>query len=214
MTARLLVADDHALICEAVTDAFNALDPGFEVSCVHDGLSLLGFLELSPHTDVVLVDRDLPGFRGASLIVLVQERFPGVKIVILTAVDDESDLQEARQLGVQGWASKTEPGRNLVRIVQKVLQGEKVFPIAKQEARSSPSKVPETANAVSPRLTHRQLEILTLLADGLSNRAIAENLDLSENTVKVHVHAVLKMLGVRNRTQAPAAARKASLVPL
>jgi DNA-binding NarL/FixJ family response regulator len=214
MVAKLLVADDHALICEAVTDAFKACGPGFEVSCVHDGLSLLGFLELNLETDAVIVDHDLPGLREADLLALVRERFPDVKIVVLTDSNDESVLQRARQLGINGWARKLETGEDLVRIVEKAIHGEEAFSVADEKARMSRPTLFANTSAGSSRLTHRQLEILALLADGFSNREIAESLDLSENTVKVHVHAVLKLLGARNRTQAVAAARKASLVPL
>jgi DNA-binding NarL/FixJ family response regulator len=210
---KLLVADDHALIREAVTDAFEA--HGFEVASVEDGLSLIGFLELNSDTDAVLLDSEMPGVQGAELVALVRKRFPGVKIVLMTASDDEAgvSVEKAKRGGIQGYARKSEPSKNLVQIVRQVLEGKRVFPIVEQKERTLPSDWRRKNGAGYTQLTGRQREILAFVAEGFSNREIAEKLDLSENTVKVHVHAVLKMLGAKNRTQAAAEARKARLVP-
>lgn len=210
---KLLIADDHALIREAVTGAFEA--HGYDVASVEDGLSLIGFLELNSDTDAVLLDSEMPGVQGAELVALVRKRFPKVKIVLMTASDDEPgvSVEGAKRRGIQGYARKSEPSKKLVRIVRQVLAGKRVFPLLEKKEEMLPSDWRRTTGVGSTQLTGRQREILALVAEGFSNREIAEKLDLSENTVKVHVHAVLKMLGAKNRTQAAAEARKARLVP-
>ncbi|MFN2308328.1 MAG: response regulator [Gammaproteobacteria bacterium] len=203
MSLRILVIDDHTLFRVGLQGLLE--HRGIQVvAAVGDGLEGLALAEqLRP--DVVLLDMRMPGMDG--LGVLRQLRLSGLKmpIAMLTTSSNEQDLVEALRSGAQGYlikdmepddlvvalrdivAGKTVVAPDLAPVLAKVVQGESVI------ARD-PSPFSE--------LTPREGEILGLLAEGLSNKAIARNLGISDGTVKLHVKAILRKLGVHSRVEA------------
>lgn len=203
MSLRILVIDDHTLFRVGLQGLL--AHRGIEVvAAVGDGQEGLQLAE-SLRPDVVLLDMRMPGMDG--LGVLRQLRQNGLKmpITMLTTSSNEQDLVEALRSGAQGYlikdmepddlvvalrdivAGKTVVAPDLAPVLAKVVQGESV-----------------TARDLSPfsELTPRESEILGLLAEGQSNKAIARNLGISDGTVKLHVKAILRKLGVHSRVEA------------
>lgn len=209
MPTKLLIADDHPLIREALTDTFLALGEAYSVSAVPDGTGLLAALSSQPDTALVLLDLFMPGPDGFELLAGIRQSFPDVKVVVLTASENPEDLHTAIQLGAAGYVLKSEPSTELIAVVRQVLDGKKSFPGAMAGPEKASISDPDGQDtAASIPLTDRQMEVLKLIAEGFSNKEIARRLELSENTVKIHVSAVFRGLGVHNRTQAAVSARQ------
>lgn len=210
MQKKLLIADDHPLIREVLTNTFTSVDPPHDVNTAADADAVLSSLESNPDTALLLLDLYMPGSDGFSLLATLRERFPRVKVVVLTASEDPADRSNAEQLGVAAYVLKSEPSHELIRKVRQVLRDEAALP---EDERGIATDAGEThhqgttAQEEGPPLTNRQQEILELLSNGFSNKEIARHLDLSMNTVKIHVSGIFRALSVNNRTKAAMAAR-------
>jgi len=215
MPVTILIADDHPLIREALTDTFSSQEDSYAVSVVGDGEALLSALSERPETALVLLDLYMPGPNGFELLSAIRQRFPDTRVVVLTASENPEDLKTAVRLGAAAYVLKSEPSHELVSVVRRVLQGRQSFPGDLSGAKDNTAAERTTrVNQDDTPLTERQTEVLRLIAEGCSNKEIARRLDLSENTVKIHVSAVFRALGVNNRTQAAVVARqKGVLLP-
>jgi DNA-binding NarL/FixJ family response regulator len=136
---------------------------------------------------------------------------PDVPVIVLSASEERSDVVRALNLGALGYVSKSASPPTLLSAINLVMNGEIYVPPFVLDAKGA-SPEPEKQSAVSPRLTQRQIEVLRLMSEGDSNKAIAARLGLSEKTVKIHIAAVFRALDVDNRTQASAAARRSGLI--
>ncbi len=214
MPTKLLIADDHPLIREALTDTFLALGGAYSISSVPDGAGLWAALSSQPDTALVLLDLFMPGPDGFELLAGIRQSFPDVKVVVLTASEDPDDLRAAMHLGAAGYVLKSEPSTELIAVVHQVLAGGKSFPGMMKDLENGSDSGPVGRDSIGAMpLTDRQMEVLKLIAEGFSNKEIARRLELSENTVKIHVSAVFRGLGVHNRTQAAVAARQQGVLP-
>ena len=211
---KILIADDHPLIREALTETFASFQPAYDITTAANGYAVLLALESNPDTALVLLDLYMPGPSGFALLATLQERFPQVKVVVLTASEDPKDRFKARHLGAAAYVAKSTPSQTLVAIVRRVLKVKPVFPGKETSIKDDFEKSREherTGRTESKRLTKRQQEILELVAAGFSNKEIARHLNLSTNTIKSHVSAIFRALGVHNRTQVAIVARNLHL---
>jgi DNA-binding NarL/FixJ family response regulator len=147
----------------------------------------------------------MPGTQGAEGVREVRERAPHVPLAIVSAEDDPASMRKLLALGVSGFIPKTDSPAVVASAVRLILAGGVYVPpnlVAETSARTSVN------GATAPSLTGRQMDVLRLLARGLSNKAIARELGVSEGTVKVHLLAVFRVLDVRNRTAAVLAAQR------
>ena len=193
---RVVLADDHALVVEGLRGLL-AYEPDIEVvAAVTDGDMLLSVLQRE-RPDVVVLDLQMPTRDGFSCLASIREANIPVKVVILSAFGDGGSLQSAWELHADGFALKTDPPRQTVSTIRNVARGQIVFPHAVRR-----TVTPSEAQSPLNRLTDRERDVLVLLADGMTNAQIADQLVIQESTVKYHLQNVFQKLGVVNRTEA------------
>ena len=198
--ARILLVDDHPIVREGLR-AYLSLQPGLTV--VGEAESVPQALEKLRETqpDLVLLDVQLEGESGLALLETLQKRGDAPKVLLLTSFLDEDYLREALRLGSAGYLLKRAGQGALVDGVRAALRGERVLDPA------AAALLPTLQDDPLKHLTPRERTVLALLAEGLSNKAVAKRLDVGEKTVKTHVSSVLAKLGVKDRTQAALYAR-------
>jgi DNA-binding NarL/FixJ family response regulator len=213
---RVLLVDDQRLMREGL-HILLALQPGLEIvgEAENGAAALAAYEELRP--DVVLMDVRMPGMDGVEATWRLRERWPTARIVILTTFDDDEYVFEALRAGALGYLLKDVSGHDLAQAVRTVATGGALIEpsvaakVVAEFARVVPPAREAHAGLAEP-LSEREVEILRLLAGGLTNRQIAARLSLTEGTVKNYVTSVLGKLGARDRTQAAIRARELGLI--
>ncbi|HZU66606.1 MAG TPA: response regulator transcription factor [Ktedonobacteraceae bacterium] len=226
---RVLIVDDQRLLCEGFRKLIE-LEPDLEVvGMASDGEEALTMIEHlraeRKAPDVVLMDVRMPRLDGIAATRAILERWPGIRVVILTTFDDRELIQAGLQAGAQGYMLKDITAEQLATTIRVVAQGQVLLhpDVAHKvlASFSSPSIEPVVTTPAASAfagasellpLTEREREILALLARGASNREISETLYIASGTVKNHLSNILGKLGVRDRTQAALKARELGLL--
>lgn len=206
--ARIIVADDHPLFREALQQALAPTMPGVSFVEAESFESLQAAVERCEDADLVLLDLEMPGAQGFSVLTWLRTQHPALPVVLVSATSDAGIMRRAVDLGAAGFIPKSSPVDTISEAIGTVLEGEIWLPeaaLALDDAQLSEDK--ELARKVAS-LTPQQFRVLDMLADGLLNKQIAAELEVSEATVKAHVTAIFRKLGVRSRTQAAVAARR------
>ena len=207
---KVLVADDHKLVREGIAKLLDFYEELEVIGEANDGLETVNMVRNS-FPDLVLLDLNMPRMNGIDTIKKIKEISPEIKVLILTIHDEEEYIYEVTQAGAEGYIQKDIEPEELRKAISKVIKGERVFPSGVEkrvEAEIGNSKIE------LDELSNREQEVLELLAQGMSNRDIAEELYISEKTVKNHVSSILRKLSVNDRTQAVIVALKNGLVSL
>lgn len=205
---KVLIVDDHAMVVEML-ERVVASEPDMEVVGVaRSGNEALR--AMSTHPDVVVLDYQLPDTDGASTAKALREIRPETKVVMLTGSTDDHVLVESIEAGCSGYVTKTNAVEELVHAVRAAHAGEAVISPA-MLARLLPRLRPEASRSPAD-LTKREREVLELLAEGLSNAAIAERLYVSLNTVRNHVQNILTKLQVHSKLEAVSTAVRRGLI--
>ncbi|HTM70732.1 MAG TPA: response regulator transcription factor [Luteimonas sp.] len=194
----ILVADDHPLFRAAVLHALRGALPGAAVLEASSVATLTQQLAAHPETELVLLDLAMPGARGFSALLHVRGEHPELPVVVISSNDHPRVIRRAQQFGAAGFIPKSSPAEAIGGAVAEVLDGGTWFPALTAER----SEEDALLAARLAQLTPQQFRVLLCLADGLLNKQIAHELGLAENTVKVHVTAILKKLECHSRTQA------------
>ena len=198
---RLFLLDDHEIVRRGLADLF-ATEAGFLV--VGDTGSAVAAERIIPALapDVMILDVRLPDGSGIEVCRRIRSKNPGIQAIMLTSYDDDDALFAALMAGAAGYVLKQIRAVDLVEAVRRVAAGQCLLDPAVTarvlERLRTPLEQPEKLDA----LTERERQILTLVADGLTNRQIGERLYISEKTVKNYVSSLLAKLGVERRTQA------------
>lgn len=211
---RILIADDHTLFRDSLRSLLTAR--GFEVIAeAGDGREAVELARrLQP--DILLMDLGMPGIDGLAATRLISAEVPQVKVVILTASDDDAKLFEAIKSGAQGYLLKNLESREFFSLLEGVSRGEPALtPALARKLLQEFARPPQPAPSRDPdALTDREREVLELLVQGVtSNRKLAKQLGLSENTVKFHVRNILDKLHLHNRAQVVGFALRHGMVP-
>ena len=194
----LLVADDHPLLRAAVVHALREAIPGLHVVEASSADTLEQALVAHPEVELVLLDLTMPGARGFSALLHVRGSHPDIPVLVISSNDHPRVVRRAQQFGAAGFIPKSAPADSIGEAVAAVLDGGLWFPKLTAER----SEADALLAAKLAQLTPQQFRVLLCLADGLLNKQIAHELGLAENTIKVHVTAILKKLECHSRTQA------------
>lgn len=194
----LLVADDHPLFRAAVIHVLREHLPQYQILEAASAGTLGAVLQAHPEVELVLLDLAMPGARGFSALLHVRGEYPEVPVVVISSNDHARVIRRAQQFGAAGFIPKSTPAEGMAASVQAVLDGGSGFPPIVAER----SEADAALAARLAQLTPQQFRVLLCIADGLLNKQIAHELGLAENTVKVHVTAILKKLECYSRTQA------------
>jgi two-component system, NarL family, response regulator DegU len=190
---KILIADDHGLMLEAIKLALEN-EPDLQVVGEAESGSQVLPLVAQTEPDVVVLDLQMPGIDGVACIRLIRNRFPLVRTMVLSAHDSDEMIQAALEAGADAFISKSVDPAELARALRQAL----AKPVTKPIGRAS-----EVHPAVEERgLSKRELEVLQALAEGKSNKEIAQTLWLAPQTVKFHLTSVYRKLDVSSRTQA------------
>lgn len=202
---RLLVVEDHVLVREGLVQTLRQLATDVSVHEAADCDEARAELDRDSGFDMILLDLGLPGLDGLSFLGTLHKRFPNVSVVILSAYDDAHTVSKAMKSGAAGFVPKTYSSDQLLSALREVLAGGTYVPGRVSPGSAAPLPGSPIGAYFEPSefgLTERQAEVLGLMASGKSNRDIANLLGLSEGTVKIHMTAIFKALGVSSRTQA------------
>ena len=212
---RLVLCDDQAIVTEGLQVILGNV-PGFEiVGVAHDGVEAVE-LVAKHRPDVVLMDLRMPIVNGIQATRQIHDRYPDAKVLVLTTYDHDEWVFDAIRAGAAGYLLKDTPREQLIAAIRGTAEGAtyvdphvagKLFRLVGQ-----PGAVNALPTAIAVDLSERELDILRLLADGLSNADIAEQLHLSKGTVQNYVSNILAKLDVTDRTQAALIALRHGLV--
>ncbi|MGA7935249.1 MAG: response regulator transcription factor [Kovacikia sp.] len=205
VTIRVLIADDHSIVRQGLATIINR-DPEMTViTQAEDGQQAINlFREYQP--DVTLMDLRMPRITGVEAITAICAESKQARIIVLTTYDGDEDIYRGLQAGAKGYLLKDAKPNELLNAIRTVHSGQQYIPPevgAKLVQRMS-----------NPELSGRELAVLHLMAQGMSNQEIGTALSIGESTVKSHVNRILSKLGVNDRTQAVIIAVKRGLVSL
>lgn len=217
----ILVIDDHALIREALRSVLMGLKREATVVEAPDWREAKRQLEMNPELDLVLLDLNLPDRDGFDALAELRERYPAVSVVVLSAREDRDSVTKALDLGALGFIPKSARREVMLNAFNLIFSGGMYIPPeilasrspAAAQASMAPARPGRRVSATDLGLTERQMEVLALMMQGRTNKAICRALALAEPTVKNHVTAILRALKASNRTEAVVAAGQLGFDP-
>ena len=207
----ILIADDHDLVREGLKQTLARLPSAITFIEAGSADEVRQALADFPPVSLVILDLHMPGANGLELLTTICNEHPDIPVVILSAIEESQVMQRTIDRGAAGFIPKSAANEVLVGALQLVLAGGVYIPneILNKKAIDTESVPGRTGNLLEPpKLTDRQMDVLHLLSNGESNKIIARKLGLSEHTIKIHISAIFKALGVNNRTAAAIAYRE------
>lgn len=210
----ILVIDDHPLYCDALVSVLSKTIAGRSVRSATSLAEGLKLASTRTPPDLVVLDLKLPDVTGLSGFFKIKERLPQVPVLVISAESSDETIQTLMEAGAAGFVSKDAPQTVFQDALEAVQDGLKYLPEGYTPHRRAPTQAAMSAQDVSRRiaeLTPQQERIMRLICDGKPNKQIAYELSLAEATVKAHITALLRRLGVSNRTQAAVLGNSARL---
>ncbi|GGK72793.1 LuxR C-terminal-related transcriptional regulator [Amphritea balenae] len=213
LAQKIIIADDHPLFRAALKQAVTQAVPGVEIVESDSLEAVQAAVDNHSDADLVLLDLHMPGTNGFTGLVFLRGQNPGIPVVVVSGSEEPYVMKRALDYGASGFIPKSSPLDVIADAISAVLEGEEWLP---QEIADSLDDVTEEdqkfANDLAS-LTPQQFRVLTMLTEGLLNKQIAYELNVSEATIKAHVTAILRKLGVHSRTQAVIQAQRLGVEP-
>lgn len=198
-TIKILIADDHHLVAESLSMLLETTEKFEIIGIVNNGWQALSFIENNT-VDVVLADIHMPLLNGLEMAIKLKEKSSSTSIIMLTMSEEAQHIREAIQAGVHGYVMKSAEKPELIKAIKTVVSGEKYFSekIIKKLAEIQDVQSPNGKTRVEDilPLTKREIEILKLIVEDLSNIEIGERLHISSTTVETHRRNLMKKVGV------------------
>ncbi|MFN4231259.1 response regulator [Parvibaculum sp.] len=199
---KILIADDHVLFRDGLKLIVEDTFSDAEVVEADNFTEALIQVDRQVDIDMALVDFGMPGMEGFNGISTLRARLPSTPLVVISGREDRETILDTLRAGASGFIPKGSPRARIANILETVLHGGIHFPQEVIEAMNTLGRAEHTRDSVIATLTPRQLDVLVLVGKGHSNKEIAQTLNLTEGTVKVHLGAIFRALGVQNRTRA------------
>lgn len=196
MSTRIIICDDHQLVIDGLKSLINGVDGIEVISTANNGVEVLEQIKLLK-VDLVLMDIDMPVLDGIEATKRIKKEYPELKVIILTMHDEKSIIQMLMDIGADGYILKNSAQEELLHGIQNVKKGNKHFSpdVTMALLRNDPV---EAQKKLREELTEREVEILKLIAEGLSNKEIGEKLFISHRTVDTHRTNLMKKIEVNN----------------
>ncbi|VAW63824.1 Two-component transcriptional response regulator, LuxR family [hydrothermal vent metagenome] len=198
MTKKILIADDHPLVREGIKHVLEKIDDEQLILQASNFSDAEKITNQENDFDLILLDLNMPQMNGVASLIKLRQQLPSTPIVIISASDDISDIRGAINNGANGYIHKSSSNEVMLNALLLVLSGGLYLP---------PQWNVSTEKNITP-LTHRQKQVVALLAVGKANKEIAKEFSISDKTVKAHLSEIFKRLEVSNRTQAVHQARQ------
>ncbi len=200
---RILIADDHEFILDSLEILLSSIVNYEVVGTYENGKELLKGLEIYENIDLVMSDYNMPEMNGIELTYQIRQRFPKVKVLLLTVSEDANTIQEAFQAGVSGYVMKKAGKAELEKAITTIASGQKYYSesVVFELLNRSKNIADLVGNSIKDELailSEREIEIIILIAQELSTNEIAKKLFLSPATVETHRHNILKKLNLKN----------------
>ncbi|KAG9603479.1 hypothetical protein KCV01_g6811, partial [Aureobasidium melanogenum] len=202
----VLIADDHPLFRDALQRAVLAAVPEATVHTADSVPALFALIETMPEADLLLMDLHMPGARGYSALAHIRGQYPGLPTIVVSGHEEAQVARRAIAHGASAYIPKSAAVETIVEAVRTVLDGDVWLPpqlvIGQVELKADEADMAARVASLTPQ----QFRVLNMIAEGLLNKQIAYDLGVSEATVKAHMTAIMRKLGVSNRTQVALAA--------
>lgn len=210
MKTRIIIADDHPLFRNALVQAVNQVVGDAEILETDSISGLEELLSSTNNVDLILLDLRMPGANGFSGLVLIRREYSDIPVIVISASEDSSIMQRAIDYGASGFIPKSANLEQIAAGINQVMNGNIWLPLDQATTVGSNPDEHEFAQRLKT-LTPQQLRVFMMLTKGLLNKQIAGEVNVSEATVRTHMTAIFRKLGVRNRTQAVLAANYLNL---
>ncbi|MFY0607377.1 MAG: response regulator transcription factor [Cyclobacteriaceae bacterium] len=201
---KVLLADDHAIVMEGLKEVLSSDEEISVMGTVSNGEEALRFVK-NNKIDIVILDINMPVMDGISCARILKKDFPHIKIIILTMYAQKSFVEEIVKIGIDGCLLKNNTGKELIDAVLRVMGGSQYYD-------RIGTFVSEEEEVLQYKLSPREIDVIRLMAEGLTSADIAEKLFLSDHTIKTHRKNILKKLNVSNSSQAVQYALKNDLL--
>jgi DNA-binding NarL/FixJ family response regulator len=212
--SQFLIADDHPLFREALKGALSAKFEGLEVFESSDFDSTLQVLNEQEDLDILLLDLHMPGNGDLYGLIRIREEYPSLPIAVVSGSEDVNIVSKVMGYGAMGFIPKSSSSDDIANAINQILEGDTWLP---KELKNKVAEIEGEDREIAAQvasLTPQQYRVLQYLHEGLLNKQIAYELHISEATVKAHITAIFRKLGVYNRTQAVLIAAKLQLEPI
>ena len=206
----ILLIDDHPLFLGGISAILQDLEADVTIHTSGSCEEALELISQNNNINLILLDLNLPGINGVDGIKEIRRHLPSTPLAILSASEERNKVLRVIEEGANGFIPKSSSAEIIINAVRLILSGGVFLPMAVLDNVSA--KEERLIKGQEQNLTPRQLEVLRLLSDGQPNKTIAKTLGMAENTVRIHVSAILKTLDVSNRTEAGAVAARLGLL--